>query len=80
MGYAGPSRWRTRGQDGEGSILEQMGRWLLPMALVLVDLSKRASGGSVVRTLLPMQETWVQSLIQEDPTCPGTTKPVRHRY
>ena len=32
------------------------------------------------RTHLPMQETRIQSLIQEDPTCPGATKPVRHNY
>ena len=25
-----------------------------------------------------MQETWVQSLIQEDPTCYGATEPVHH--
>ena len=27
-----------------------------------------------------MQETWVQSLFQEDPTCLGTTKPVHRNY
>jgi len=27
-----------------------------------------------------MQETWVQSLIWEDPTCHGVTKPVYHNY
>ena len=27
-----------------------------------------------------MQETQVQSLIQEDPTCQGATKPVHHNY
>ena len=32
------------------------------------------------RVRLPMQETQVQSLIQEDPTCLGATKPVRHNY
>ena len=39
-------------------------------------------GGSVVRnpTHLPMQETWVWSLIWEDPTCCGATKPVHHKY
>ena len=29
---------------------------------------------------LPMQETWVQSLVQEDPTCLSATKPVSHSY
>ena len=27
-----------------------------------------------------MQETWVPALVQEDPTCCGATKPVRHNY
>ena len=27
-----------------------------------------------------MQGTWVQSLVQEDPTCRGATKPVYHNY
>ena len=43
--------------------------------------SSRAS--LVVRWLrirLPMQGTWVQALVQEDPTCRGATKPVRHNY
>ena len=31
-----------------------------------------------LRIHLPMQGTWVQSLAQEDPTCRGATKPVRH--
>ena len=32
------------------------------------------------RILLPMQETWVQSLVQEDPTCCRTKKPMHHNY
>ena len=31
-----------------------------------------------LRTCLPMQGTWVQALVQEDPTCFRATKPVRH--
>ena len=33
-----------------------------------------------IRIYLPMQGTWVQSLISEDPTCLGATKPVCHNY
>ena len=33
-----------------------------------------------LRIHLPMQATWVRSLVQEDPTCRGATKPVRHNY
>ena len=29
---------------------------------------------------LPMQGTWVKTLVREDPTCRGATKPVRHNY
>ena len=40
-------------------------------------------GGSVVKNLpmnLTVQETWVQSLIQEDPTCLGGASPVNPNY
>ena len=33
-----------------------------------------------LRICLPMQGTWVQALVQEDPICRGATKPVRHNY
>ena len=33
-----------------------------------------------LRIRLPMQGTWVRSLVREDPTCRGATKPVRHNY
>ena len=32
------------------------------------------------RICLPMQETWLRSLIREDSTCPGAIKPVPHNY
>ena len=36
-------------------------------------------GGSMVKSpRLPVQETWVGSPIQEDPTGRGAIKPVRH--
>ena len=31
-----------------------------------------------LRIHLPLQGTWVQALVQEDPTCRGATKPMRH--
>ena len=37
-------------------------------------------GGSVVRICLPVQETWVGSLIQENPMCHGAAKPMHHDY
>ena len=46
------------------------------------DGKNRNSGASLVvqclRIRLPMQETRVRALVQEDPTCCGATKPVRH--
>ena len=33
-----------------------------------------------LRIHLPMQGTWVQALVQEDPTCRRATKPVHHNY
>ena len=33
-----------------------------------------------LRICLPMQGTRVRALVQEDPTCRGATKPVRHSY
>ena len=33
-----------------------------------------------LRICLPMQGTWVRSLIQEDPLCHGAAKPMRHNY
>ena len=33
-----------------------------------------------LRIRLPMQGTWVQFLVREDPTCRGATEPVRHNY
>ena len=33
-----------------------------------------------LRIRLPMQGTRLQLLVQEDPTCSGAIKPVRHNY
>ena len=33
-----------------------------------------------LRIRLPMQGTWVRTLLWEDPTCHGATKPVHHNY
>ena len=37
-------------------------------------------GGSVAKDHLPMQETWVRSLVWEDPKCQGTTRPKCYNY
>ena len=33
-----------------------------------------------LRIHVPMQGTRIRSLVQEDPTCHGATKPVRHNH
>ena len=33
-----------------------------------------------LRIPLPVQGTWVRSLVREDPTCHGAAKPVCHNY
>ena len=33
-----------------------------------------------LRIHLPMQGTWVQALVWEDPTCHGAAKPMHHNY
>ena len=47
-------------------------------------IQKDICGASLVaqwlRIRLPMQGTRVRVLVQEDPTCHGATKPVRHNY
>ena len=35
-------------------------------------------GGTVDKNVPPMQGTWVQSLVGEDPTCSRVTKPIHH--
>ena len=32
------------------------------------------------KNLLANAGTWIQSLVQEDPTCLGATKPMDHNY
>ena len=45
---------------------------------------KNQSGASLVaqwlRIRLPVQGTWVRSLVWEDPTCRRATKPLHHNY
>ena len=57
---------------------------VIPSNYYPLPLSKVFWGASLVaqwlRICLPMQGTRVQSLVREDPTCCGATKPVRHNY
>ena len=49
------------------------------------DYTSKPSGGTSLvvqwlRIRLPIQGTWVRSLVQEDPTCHRATQPVCHKY
>ena len=50
----------------------------------MVDVKNGHKRASLVvhwlRIHLPMQGTWIQSLVWEDPTCLKTTKPLCHNY
>ena len=48
------------------------------LAKTMKDWESRTGLWGLPWWLLPMQETRVRSLIWEDPTCHGATKPVRH--
>ena len=56
----------------------------LPLALSVRVKNEVFPGTSLVaqllRICLPMHGTWVWSLVREDTTCRGTTKPVCHNY
>ena len=55
-----------------------------PQTRAFLRQKYRRLGASLVapweRICLPEQETQVQSLIREDPTCRATTKPTCHSY
>ena len=57
--------------------------WFLPESSHVVKLKTLLETLLVVQWLrihLPMQETWVQPLVWEDPMCHGATKLVCHNY
>ena len=48
------------------------------MGIIRKSTNKSSLVAQWLRIRLPMQETRVQSLVQEDPTCCRATKPVSH--
>ena len=48
--------------------------------VIKINNSGTSLVGQWLRICLPMLGTWVQSLVQEDPTRWGATKPVCHNY
>ena len=66
-------------------ISHRLGRRCKPnTAKRLLSKIQRTLGTSLVtqwmRICLLLQGTWVQSLVQEDPTSSGATKPTHHNY
>ena len=58
-----------------------LGRVFLEAGENISELSKRTSlVGRWIRIRLPMQGTWVWSLVQEDPTCWGAAEPVHRNF
>ena len=55
-------------------------RRFFPHEIVLAPLSKKTVTRASLLAYLPMQETWVRSLVLEDPTCSGGTKPLCHNH
>ena len=63
------------------------GLWVLsgPGQLLVTEWYKEGKEGTSLvaqwlRIHLPMQGTWVQALVREDPTCHRATKPARRNY
>ena len=76
--------------SGVDEAVHVWGRWVcrkslyLPLrfitSLKLLWKIKSSLVAQWLRICLPMQGTRVRALVQEDPTCRGATKPVRHNY
>ena len=56
------------------------GNWTATCKRMKLEHSWTSVVAQWLRIRLPVQGTWVQSLVWEDPTCHGATKPVRHNY
>ena len=61
-------------------ILETRGKVLSTYTTLTFKVDGLSLEAQWLRIRLPMQGTWVQSLVPEDPTYRGATKPVCHEY
>ena len=85
-GYTAYIKLITSG--GGGVILETLEQgdatvfplFILEIFHLLKEHDRTSLVAQWLRIRLPVQGTRVQSLVWEDPTCPGATKPVRHNY
>ena len=63
--------WKNKGQNSF---------YLCPDMATKISKTQTSLVVQWLRICLPMQGTRVRALVQEDPTCRGATKPVRHNY
>ena len=75
-----PAVWLPTAGEGCGIVLLLQQRGRKPSASFTEVKQEDFPGGAVVKICLPMQETRVRALVQQDPTCRGATKPVCHNY
>ena len=59
-----------------GSVLDDFQYFCIGWQFPIIKCFLKGEDG----TSLPVQASWVRSLVREDPTCHGATKPVRHNY
>ena len=62
--------------------IETPKRFLMIFNKLIIKISMKGTSlvAQWLRICLPMQGTQVRALLQEDPTCRGATKPMRHNY
>ena len=53
-------------------------RWTRKYIYIKIDKQRTSLKLQRLRTHLPIRDTWVQSLIWDDPICPGAAKPLNH--
>ena len=74
-----PTGWEKIFANGatDKGLVSRIYQWLMWLNTI-----KQTTWTSLVaqwlRICLPMQGTWVRSLVGEDPTCCGATKPTHH--
>ena len=73
--------WTPKRRADGASLMDispgQMGSACPPL---IKENSRTSLVAQILKICLPMQGTQVRSLVHEDPTCLGATKPVRHNY
>ena len=79
---SGPSRsWIMPTQIGPFALFSLPIQILMSPRNTFKDIPRRASlVAQRLRICLTMQGTWVRTLVWEDPTCGGATRPVSHNY